>query len=164
MLLSIDTSRGGDCHVQPSGRLCRPSAPWRRCLAPGSPRWMPANHSFLKRRHTPRRPMPGRRTASPRRNGTLWSTDKDAHKKWSGGVVLQSPVVKQDRATPEEGALPPAYAHHGDSRGHLRRRTPPPQPAARGLARWQELDPQGRPGQPGGDLHDHQRHLRAVGR
>ena len=36
----------------------------------------------------------------------LWSTDKDAQAKWSGGVVLQSPVVKADRATPEEGAPP----------------------------------------------------------
>lgn len=36
----------------------------------------------------------------------LWSTDKDAAKKWSGGVVLQSPVVQRDRATPEEGAPP----------------------------------------------------------
>jgi hypothetical protein len=36
----------------------------------------------------------------------LWSTDKDAATKWSGGVVLQSPVVKADRATPEEGAPP----------------------------------------------------------
>lgn len=36
----------------------------------------------------------------------LWSTDRDAHKKWSGGVVLQSPIVRQDRATPEEGAPP----------------------------------------------------------
>jgi rhamnogalacturonan endolyase len=36
----------------------------------------------------------------------LWSTDKDAAIKWSGGVVLQSPVVKADRATPEEGAPP----------------------------------------------------------
>jgi rhamnogalacturonan endolyase len=34
----------------------------------------------------------------------LWSTDKDAEKKWSGGVVLQSPRVMKDRATPEEGA------------------------------------------------------------
>lgn len=40
----------------------------------------------------------------------LWSTDSDAQKKWSGGVVLQSPVVKQDRATPEEGA-PPLHTH-----------------------------------------------------
>ncbi len=36
----------------------------------------------------------------------LWSTDSDAKKKWSGGVVLQSPVVDRDRATPEEGAKP----------------------------------------------------------
>ncbi len=36
----------------------------------------------------------------------LWSTDKDAEKKWSGGVVLQSPRVMKDRATPEEGAPP----------------------------------------------------------
>ncbi len=36
----------------------------------------------------------------------LWSTDKDAEKKWSGGVVLQSPRVLEDRATPEEGAPP----------------------------------------------------------
>jgi rhamnogalacturonan endolyase len=36
----------------------------------------------------------------------LWSTDTDAAKKWSGGVVLQSPPVKEDRATPEEGAPP----------------------------------------------------------
>ena len=34
------------------------------------------------------------------------STDRYAHKKWSGGVVLQSPIVRQDRATPEEGAPP----------------------------------------------------------
>ncbi|MCX6898807.1 MAG: silent information regulator protein Sir2 [Verrucomicrobia bacterium] len=40
----------------------------------------------------------------------LWSTDKDAAKKWSGGTVLQSPVVKQDRATPEDGA-PPLHTH-----------------------------------------------------
>jgi hypothetical protein len=33
----------------------------------------------------------------------LWSTDKDADKKWSGGVVLQSPVVKEDYAKPEDG-------------------------------------------------------------
>lgn len=36
----------------------------------------------------------------------LWSTDTDAHRKWSGGVVLQSPIVKADRATPEDGAPP----------------------------------------------------------
>jgi hypothetical protein len=34
----------------------------------------------------------------------LWSTDKDAMKKWSGGVVLQSPRVMADRTTGEEGA------------------------------------------------------------
>ncbi len=34
----------------------------------------------------------------------LWSTDKDAEKKWSGGIVLQSPRVLEDRANPEEGA------------------------------------------------------------
>lgn len=34
----------------------------------------------------------------------IWSTDKDAMAKWSGGVVLQSPQVRTDRATPEEGA------------------------------------------------------------
>ncbi len=34
----------------------------------------------------------------------LWSTDKDADKKWSGGVVLQSPRVLKDRARPEDGA------------------------------------------------------------
>ncbi|HUT90989.1 MAG TPA: hypothetical protein VMY37_15915 [Thermoguttaceae bacterium] len=36
----------------------------------------------------------------------LWSTDTDAERKWSGGIVLQSPVVEEDRATPEEGAPP----------------------------------------------------------
>ena len=36
----------------------------------------------------------------------IWSQDNDAMKKWSGGVVVQSPVVKADRATPEEGAPP----------------------------------------------------------
>lgn len=36
----------------------------------------------------------------------LWSTDSDAARKWSGGVVLQSPLVLQDRATPEDGAPP----------------------------------------------------------
>ncbi len=34
----------------------------------------------------------------------LWSTDKDAEKKWSGGVVLQSPRVLEDRKKPEDGA------------------------------------------------------------
>lgn len=36
----------------------------------------------------------------------LWSTDRDAQAKWSGGVVLQSPVVKEERARPEDGAPP----------------------------------------------------------
>ena len=40
----------------------------------------------------------------------LWSTDKDADRKWSQGVVLQSPVVKEDRARPEDGA-PPLHTH-----------------------------------------------------
>ena len=34
----------------------------------------------------------------------LWSKDKDAETKWSGGVVLQSPPVMADRETEEEGA------------------------------------------------------------
>jgi rhamnogalacturonan endolyase len=37
----------------------------------------------------------------------LWSTDRDALRKWSGGgIVLQSPRVLEDRASPEEGAPP----------------------------------------------------------
>ena len=40
----------------------------------------------------------------------LWSTDRDADKKWSGGVVLQTPPVMTDRASPEEGA-PPLHTH-----------------------------------------------------
>lgn len=40
----------------------------------------------------------------------LWSTDVDAATKWSGGVVLQSPPVRVDRASPEEGA-PPLHTH-----------------------------------------------------
>jgi rhamnogalacturonan endolyase len=40
----------------------------------------------------------------------LWSKDIDAEKKWSGGIVFQSPAVKKDRATPEEGA-PPLHTH-----------------------------------------------------
>lgn len=37
----------------------------------------------------------------------LWSTDRDAEKKWSGGgIVLRSPIVNQDRKTPGEGAPP----------------------------------------------------------
>ncbi len=34
----------------------------------------------------------------------LWSKDVDAEKKWSGGKVLQSPPVLEDRRSPEEGA------------------------------------------------------------
>ncbi|TWU36101.1 rhamnogalacturonan lyase family protein [Novipirellula artificiosorum] len=36
----------------------------------------------------------------------LWSTDQGANEKWSGGIVLQSPVVKADRSTPQAGAPP----------------------------------------------------------
>ncbi|MBI2298908.1 MAG: hypothetical protein HYU66_08170 [Armatimonadetes bacterium] len=36
----------------------------------------------------------------------LWSTDNDALRKWSGGVVLRSPNVAADRALPEDGAAP----------------------------------------------------------
>jgi len=36
----------------------------------------------------------------------LWSTDRDAEKKWSGGVVLRSPSVMEDRKSPEDGAPP----------------------------------------------------------
>jgi rhamnogalacturonan endolyase len=36
----------------------------------------------------------------------LWSTDKDANLKWSGGVVLRSPAVMADRERAEEGAPP----------------------------------------------------------
>ena len=36
----------------------------------------------------------------------LWSTDKDAMRKWSGGIVLQSPRVLRDRKSPEDGAPP----------------------------------------------------------
>ena len=34
----------------------------------------------------------------------LWSTDSDAEKKWSEGIVLRSPDVLADRDTPEDGA------------------------------------------------------------
>ena len=40
----------------------------------------------------------------------LWSTDADAAKKWSGGVVLQTPPVMADRASPAEG-VPPLHTH-----------------------------------------------------
>jgi hypothetical protein len=36
----------------------------------------------------------------------LWSTDTDAHRKWSGGVVLRSPSVQADRDHPDDGAPP----------------------------------------------------------
>jgi rhamnogalacturonan endolyase len=36
----------------------------------------------------------------------LWSTDVDADKKWSGGTVLRSPEVHEDRASAEAGAPP----------------------------------------------------------
>ncbi|HPA21107.1 MAG TPA: silent information regulator protein Sir2 [Verrucomicrobiae bacterium] len=36
----------------------------------------------------------------------LWSTDRDAAKKWSGGIVLRSPVTKAERPSPEDGAPP----------------------------------------------------------
>ncbi|MBM4086354.1 MAG: hypothetical protein FJ272_16335, partial [Planctomycetes bacterium] len=36
----------------------------------------------------------------------LWSTDKDAEKRWTKGVVLQGPTVREDRKSPEEGAPP----------------------------------------------------------
>lgn len=34
----------------------------------------------------------------------LWSTDRDAERKWSQGIVLRSPAVMADRETPEDGA------------------------------------------------------------
>jgi hypothetical protein len=40
----------------------------------------------------------------------LWSTDQDAARKWSGGVVLQSPRVLKDREKPEDGA-PVLHTH-----------------------------------------------------
>lgn len=40
----------------------------------------------------------------------LWSTDAEAARKWSGGVVLQTPPVMTDRAAPEEG-VPPLHTH-----------------------------------------------------
>lgn len=35
---------------------------------------------------------------------TFWTTDKDADKKWSGGAVVRSPEIHNDRSSPEEGA------------------------------------------------------------
>ena len=40
----------------------------------------------------------------------LWSKDSDADKKWSGGVVLQSPLVLEEREKPEDGA-PALHTH-----------------------------------------------------
>ncbi len=36
----------------------------------------------------------------------LWSIDQDAERKWSGGIVLRSPSVAEDRESPEDGAPP----------------------------------------------------------
>jgi len=41
---------------------------------------------------------------NPQDKWNLWSKDSDAEKKWSGGVVLQSPQVMADREKPEDGA------------------------------------------------------------
>ena len=41
---------------------------------------------------------------TPTTKWNLWSKDSDADKKWSGGVVLQSPQVMADREQPEDGA------------------------------------------------------------
>jgi hypothetical protein len=41
---------------------------------------------------------------TPQTQWNLWSKDSDAEKKWSGGVVLQSPQVMADREKPEDGA------------------------------------------------------------
>lgn len=40
----------------------------------------------------------------PEDKWNLWSRDQDAHEKWVGGVVLQSPPVLEDRESPEDGA------------------------------------------------------------
>ncbi len=45
-----------------------------------------------------------RKDVEPVDKWNLWSKDKDAAKKWSGGVVLQSPRVLKDRDKPEDGA------------------------------------------------------------
>lgn len=57
---------------------------------------------------TPKAAWQENRTSTNRWN--LWSTDQDAKQKWSGGVVLQSPVVTADRASPEDGA-PVLHTH-----------------------------------------------------
>lgn len=43
---------------------------------------------------------------TPKDRWNLWSKDVDAEKKWSGGKVLQSPPVLEDRKRPEDGAPP----------------------------------------------------------
>ncbi|MCL4204258.1 MAG: hypothetical protein KJ000_17385 [Pirellulaceae bacterium] len=47
----------------------------------------------------------------------LWSTDADAERKWSGGVVLRSPLVMADRQRPEDGAPPLKTVIHDVSPG-----------------------------------------------
>lgn len=47
----------------------------------------------------------------------LWSTDKDAKNKWSGGVVLQGPATDSDRPSPEDGAPPLQVRITGISNG-----------------------------------------------
>ncbi len=42
----------------------------------------------------------------PERKWNIWSTDTDRFEKWSKGVVIQGPVVKADRESPEAGAPP----------------------------------------------------------
>jgi len=51
--------------------------------------------------HLPRDPWLKDKTVPNR--WTFWSTDTDAERKWSGGVVLKSPPVSAYRATPQEG-------------------------------------------------------------
>lgn len=67
---------------------------------------------------TPKNAWQENRTSEDRWN--LWSTDKDADKKWSGGVVLQSPLVKRDRQTAEEGAPCSTRGSPGFPRGVTR--------------------------------------------
>ena len=51
-----------------------------------------------------------REDSSTTTHWNLWSTDTDAKRKWSGGIVLQSPLVEQDRVTPADGA-PTLFTH-----------------------------------------------------
>ena len=48
----------------------------------------------------------------------LWSTDRDAETRWTTGVVLQGPIVKVDRSSPEEGAPPLHTRITGIPEGH----------------------------------------------